>query len=82
MRTLVTLAALALALSACSHPVDTAGADSFGDAVRMMHAAQTAPEAEAPEGSGAQGALAQQRYKAGQTHPLMPSSTSLANPGQ
>ena len=82
MRTLLAFSALVLA-SACSHPVDTAGAPSFGASVQAMHSSQTTPEAasdEAPEGSGAVGALAQERYRTGQTRPLMPTTTSSANP--
>ncbi|MGD9966259.1 MAG: hypothetical protein AB7T59_07045 [Hyphomonadaceae bacterium] len=82
MRTLLAFSALALA-SACTHPVDTAGAPSFGAAVEAMQEAQTAPgvvSAAPPEGSGAQGELAQERYRNGQTRPLMPATTSSANP--
>lgn len=85
MRTLLLSAAATLALgaSACTHPADSAGAPGFGDAVSMMHAAQTIPAeptTEAPEGSGAQGALAQTRYKTGTTLPLLPASSSTMNP--
>lgn len=82
MRTLLALSALTLT-SACLHPVDTAGAPSFGASVQAMHGNQATPGAgstEAPEGSGAVGALAQERYRTGQTRPLMPTTTSSANP--
>jgi hypothetical protein len=49
----------------------------------MLQDAQAAPGAvsdEPPEGSGAQGALAQQRYQTGNTRPLLPATTSSANP--
>lgn len=82
MRTLLALSALVLA-SACLHPVDTASAPSFGASVDAMHRNQTTPgpvSDEPPEGSGAVGALAQERYRTGQTRPLMPTTTSSANP--
>jgi hypothetical protein len=77
-RTIFTLAALA-ALAACQTPVDTAGEPSFGQSVAAMHEAQTistAPQAGAPEGSGAVGADAQQRYQQGTTRRLQRSATS------
>jgi hypothetical protein len=37
------------------------------------------PTLEPPEGSGAQGAEAQTRYKTGTTRPLLPTSSSIAN---
>lgn len=82
MRTLLALSALLLT-SACLHPLDTAGAPSFGVSVEAMQNNQATPEAvsdEAPEGSGAVGALAQERYRTGRTRPLMPTTTSSANP--
>jgi hypothetical protein len=84
MRTLLSLAAAA-ALTACSHPVDTADAPSFGESIAAMHEAQTVPAvstSDAPEGSAAVGAQAQERYRRGATRPLASSSTSLVNPGQ
>jgi hypothetical protein len=84
MRILFALAAAA-ALTACTHPVDTADAPSFGASVAAMHEAQTVNTTVtpgAPESSAAVGALAQERYHSGATRPLAPSSTSLANPGQ
>ena len=84
MKTRLILAGAALAaLAACAHPVDTAGAPNFGAAVERNMAAQAIPTAastQAPESGGATGALAQQRYKTGNTRPLMSSSTSNANP--
>jgi hypothetical protein len=50
-----------------------------------MHEAQRVSdtaEPGAPDGSGAVGALAQTRYKTGQTRPLVPASTSALNPSQ
>jgi hypothetical protein len=82
MRTLLALSALTL-LCACSHAVDTASAPSFGVSTQMLHNAQTVlgpVSEEPPEGSGAQGALAQDRYQTGQTRPLLPTTTSSANP--
>lgn len=67
---------------ACTHATDTAGAPSFGQALRTNREAQTNPttvDPAAPEGSGAQGALGQQRYRTGQTRPLMPASSSTTN---
>ncbi|HET9230202.1 MAG TPA: hypothetical protein VFO00_02870 [Vitreimonas sp.] len=81
-RVIVTLAALA-ALAGCSHSIDSAHEPSFGASVAAMHEAQAVPAAAtpgAPEGSGAVGSLAQQRYKGGQTRPLVPASTSTLNP--
>ena len=69
-------------LAACAHAVDTAGAPSFGQAVEAAKAAQTDADAvdpTPPEGSGAQGALAQARYRNGQTTELAPSATSTTN---
>ena len=83
-RVIVTFAALA-AVAACSHSADSAHAPSFGASVATMHEAQAVPSAAtpgAPEGSGAVGSLAQQRYKEGQTRPLQPASTSLTNSAQ
>lgn len=76
------LAAAALA-AACTHSTGTAGAPSFGqstegNADRQMTPAVT--DARPPEGSGSQGALAQSRYRTGTTKPLMPASSSIANP--
>jgi hypothetical protein len=82
MKTLLALSALTLT-RACLHPVDTADAPSFGASVQAMHSNQATPEAvsdEAPEGSGAVGALAQERYRTGRTRPLMSTTTSSANP--
>jgi hypothetical protein len=82
MRILLAVSALALA-GACTHPVDTAGAPSFGVSVQTNEQAQTTAgpiSEEPPEGSGAQGALAQERYQNGLTRPLMPTGTSSANP--
>ena len=84
MRTILFSSALLLAAAAsgCASSVDTAGAPTFGLAVQQMHDAQTDPVAatdQPPEGSGAVGALAQQRYKAGQVRPLAPPSTSTTN---
>lgn len=83
MRTLLAFAALTL-LSACAHKTDSSGAPSFGASLQTMQEAQATPDAETeapPEGSGAQGALAQERYRTGTTRPLLPSTTSAANPG-
>jgi hypothetical protein len=80
---LIAAAAIAALAAACTTPVDTSGAPSFGEAVRINTQAQTVPGStslEAPEGSGAQGAEAQTRYKTGTTRPLMPASTSATNP--
>jgi hypothetical protein len=82
MRFLLALSGLAFA-SACTHAVDTAGAPSFGVSVATMQAEQAVPGSvsdEPPEGSGAVGALAQQRYQSGQTRALLPATTSSANP--
>lgn len=82
MRFLVAFSALAL-VSACAHDkTDTAGAPSFGVSAQRLQDAQAAPGAVSeapPEGSGAQGALAQQRYQTGATRPLLPATTSAAN---
>ncbi|MBX9746718.1 MAG: hypothetical protein K2X34_07440 [Hyphomonadaceae bacterium] len=78
MRTLLIAAAAAL-LAGCASSVDTADAPSFGDSVAAMRAAQTeetGAQPGAPEGSAAVGTLAQQRYRAGATRTLRPSSTS------
>ena len=83
-RVIVTFAALA-ALAACSHSADSAHAPSFGASVAAMHEAQAVPVAAtpgAPEGSGAAGSLAQQRYKEGRTRPLQPTSTSVTTAAQ
>jgi hypothetical protein len=85
MRKLFTLAATGLTLfaAACAHPVDTAGVPAFGEAVRTMQRVQAVPSepsAAPPEGSAAAGALAQERYKAGQTQPLQSPATSSVNP--
>jgi hypothetical protein len=77
MKTLIALSALAL-LCACSHRADT-----FGASVQTLQDKQAVPgpvSEEPPEGSGAQGALAQERYQNGQTRPLLPTATSSANP--
>jgi len=83
MRTLIALSALAL-VGACAHrKTDTAGAPSFGVSVQTLQSEQAMPGAvseQPPEGSGAQGALAQERYQTGNTRPLLPSTTSSANP--
>jgi hypothetical protein len=83
MRTLFALAALGFA-AACTHPVDRANAPAFGAAVEMNRNAQEVSAGAAgqqpPEGSGAVGTLAQTRYKTGQTRPLLPTSSSIANP--
>ena len=85
MRTFLTLSALtfvALA-SGCASSVDTADAPTYGAAVRQMQESQTEPMTatnEAPEGSGAVGSLAQQRYRAGQVRELAaPSTSTTAN---
>lgn len=82
MRTLIALSALVL-VCACAHrKTDTAGAPSFGASVQTLQT-QVVPgsvSAEPPEGSGAQGALAQERYQTGNTRPLLPTTTSSANP--
>jgi hypothetical protein len=83
-RAIITLAALAAA-AACTHPVDTANAPTFGASVAAMYDAQVVSQTAqpgAPEGSGAVGALAQERYKQGATRPLLPASTSTNNPGR
>jgi hypothetical protein len=83
-RVIISLAAVAI-VAACAHPADTAGAPSFGASVEAMHEAQRVSdtaEPGAPDGSGAVGALAQTRYKTGQTRPLVPASTSALNPSQ
>jgi len=83
-RAIITLAAVAV-VAACAHPVDSAGARSFGASVEAMHEAQRIADTAqpgAPVGSGAVGALAQTRYKGGQTRPLVPASTSTLNPSQ
>lgn len=80
---LIAAAGLAALAAACTTTPDTAGAPSFGESVRAMHEAQAIPteaSAEAPEGSGAQGALAQTRYKTGNTRPLPAASVSSMNP--
>jgi hypothetical protein len=79
MRIALTLA-LALATAACTTPADTADAPTFGASVAAAHRAQIIPADSVdgePEGSGATGALAQQRYKNGQTRELLPTNTSL-----
>ena len=76
------LAAAALA-AACTHSTGTAGAPSFGQASGTNADRQMTPgatDATPPEGSGSQGALAQSRYRTGTTKPLLPSSSSIANP--
>lgn len=85
MRTLMIVAAGALAAlaAACTHPTDSSAASSFGEALRTMQTAQTVPgevSTAPPEGSGAQGAAAQTRYKAGQTTPLLAPNDSVMNP--
>jgi hypothetical protein len=83
MKLHLTAGALLLLAAACTTPVDRSSAPSFGEAVRMNVEAQTTPSSptmEPPEGDGAQGAEAQTRYKTGQTRPLLPASTSAANP--
>lgn len=83
MRLHLTAGALILLASACTTPADRSGAPSFGDAVRTNTEAQATTSAtttEPPEGSGAQGAGAQTRYKTGATRMLLPGSTSTANP--
>jgi hypothetical protein len=76
------LAAAALG-AACTHPIDTSGAPTFGEAAETNRDRQVTPvvaEAAPPEGSGSQGVLAQSRYRTGTTKPLLPSSASIANP--
>lgn len=84
MRILLALSALAFTCACVSSDkVDTAGAPSFGASLETMQNVQAVPGAvseEPPEGSGAVGALAQERYKTGQTRPLLPTTTSTANP--
>ena len=73
------LLSTALSLTACAYTTSP----NFGHALATAQAAQAEPAAPtdaAPEGSGAVGALAQGRYKTGSTRPLLPSSTSVANP--
>lgn len=83
MRTLFALAALAFT-AACAHSVDRANAPAFGAAIEGNRDAQVvstaAPTQEEPDGSGAVGALAQTRYKTGQTRPLLPTNASVSNP--
>jgi hypothetical protein len=82
MRMLLALSALCLA-AGCTHPTDRTRSPAFGVSAEAMRDAQTTSvEAsdEAPEGSGAVSAAAQQRYQSGQTRPLQSSSTSVANP--
>jgi hypothetical protein len=82
IRAIISLAALA-AVTGCSHQVDSANEPTFGASVAAMHEAQAVShtaQAGAPEGSGAAGALAQERYKQGQTRPLLPTATSLTDP--
>ncbi len=82
MKTALAFSALLLVYG-CSHKVDTVGAPTFGASVETLHNAQALPETVSetePEGSGAQGALAQKRYETGQTRPLLPTNTSSANP--
>lgn len=84
MRTILASSALVLAAlsSGCASSVDTANAPTFGVANQQMRDAQTDPVAatsQAPEGSGAVGTLAQQRYKTGEIRPLAPASTSTTN---
>lgn len=81
IRAILTLATLA-AVASCSHQVNSAHEPAFGASVAAMHEAQAVShtaQAGAPEGSGAAGALAQERYKRGQTRPLLPTATSLTN---
>jgi hypothetical protein len=76
------LAAAALG-AACTHAVDASGAPSFGAAAEANRDRQMTPavtDAAPPEGSGSQGVLAQSRYRTGATKPLLPSSSSIANP--
>lgn len=82
MKKILLLSAAAFVVTACSS-VGASHAPSFGRSAERMHQAQSEQSevsSEAPEGGGASGALAQTRYKTGQTTPLMPSSTSSANP--
>lgn len=64
LRLIITAAAFAM-LSGCTHDVDSAHARSFGRAANLVVTAQTEPvqaTEEAPEGSGAVGARAVDRY--------------------
>lgn len=73
-------AGLSAVLAGCTHPAETA--PGFGHAVQMMQSRQAVPEAVSttpPEGGGASGALAQTRYRTGQTKPLLNASTSSTN---
>jgi hypothetical protein len=83
-RVFAALAAAAAVAAACAHPVDTAGAPSFGQSDQTLRTQQVMPMSQVdttpPEGSGSQGALAQGRYRTGTTKPLLPSSSSIANP--
>lgn len=82
MKTLIALSALAVLAASCTQSIGTAGVPSFGASLEAMREAQTATgvtSTEAPEGSGAQGAGAQTRYKTGRTHPLRPATTSSVN---
>jgi hypothetical protein len=82
MKMIFALVAVGFAV-ACTHPTDRANVPTFGQAVGSNQERQIVPgEADAapPEGSGSQGALAQSRYRTGMTKPLLPSSSSIANP--
>lgn len=82
MRKLLILT-IALGVTACEHTTATSGTPGFGQSIAAAQHAQTdaaPPSTEAPQGSGAAGALAQTRYQTGNTRPLLPSSTSSNNP--
>ena len=83
MRTLSLVLACSLPLlaAACLHPSDT-GLPPLGEATDRMIAVQKVSQSvdpTPPEGSGAQGALAVQRYKNGQVRELAPPSSSTSN---
>lgn len=82
MKKLLSLSVLTLALAACTS-VGSSRAPGLGQSTHQMQQAQserTEVSSENPEGGGASGALAQTRYKTGHTTPLLPASTSSANP--
>ena len=83
MRTLSLVIACSLPLlaGACLHSTDY-GLPPLGEAVSRNTEVQKIHQLvdpRAPEGSGAQGALAQARYKTGQVRELAPSSASTTN---
>lgn len=80
---LILAAAACTALASCMHPADRNNIASFGESVAAMHKAQAIPSNpgdEPPEGSGAVGAGAVDRYSTGHTRELLPSATSSVNP--